>query len=100
MVATKTKLVFIIFVAQLLVSTLTVSAQTAASLRGRIPKPDPKKYQAIRDGKDWQNPKILKYLFDLKGLKSSESPLRPKASPPSRFPTYWSTCLTRRGRMD
>ena len=34
-------------------------AQTSEPLRGRIPKADPKKYEAIQDGQDWQNPKIF-----------------------------------------
>ena len=28
-------------------------------LQNRIPKPDPKKYHAIQDGKDWKNPKLV-----------------------------------------
>ena len=34
-------------------------AQTSPPLRSRIPRADPKKYNAIRDGKDWQNPKMI-----------------------------------------
>lgn len=34
-------------------------AQTSTPLLSRIPKADPKKYQAIRDGQDWQNPKMV-----------------------------------------
>src|SRR4030095_3656114 len=33
--------------------------QTSPSLQKRIPKPDPKKYHAIQDGKDWANPKLV-----------------------------------------
>jgi hypothetical protein len=57
--ASKERLFIVIFVAQLLASILTVWAQTSPSLRNRIPKPDPKKYQALQDGKDWQNPKLF-----------------------------------------
>jgi hypothetical protein len=34
-------------------------AQSSQPLRSRIPKADPKKYQTIRDGQNWQNPKIF-----------------------------------------
>jgi hypothetical protein len=34
-------------------------AQTSQPLQTRIPKPDPKKYHAIQDGKDWKNPKLI-----------------------------------------
>jgi hypothetical protein len=34
-------------------------SQTSHALRSRIPKPDPKKYHAIRDGKDWKNPMLV-----------------------------------------
>jgi hypothetical protein len=34
-------------------------AQTSPPLPNRIPKADPKRYQAIRDGQDWQNPKMF-----------------------------------------
>ena len=33
--------------------------QTSQTLQNRIPKPDPKKYHAIQDGKDWKNPKLV-----------------------------------------
>jgi hypothetical protein len=57
--ASKARLLFVIFVAQLLTSILTVRSQTSPSLSSRIPKPDPNKYQVIRDGKDWQNPYLV-----------------------------------------
>jgi hypothetical protein len=57
--ASKARLLVVIFVAQLLTSILTVRSQTSPSLSSRIPKPDPNKYQAIRDGKDWQNPYLV-----------------------------------------
>ena len=59
MVASKARLLLVIFVAQFLAAIPTVSAQTSPPLRSRISKPDPKKYQAIRDEQDWQNPKIF-----------------------------------------
>jgi hypothetical protein len=59
MIASKARLLRVIFVAQLLAAILTVSAQTSPSLSSRIPKPDPKRYQAIRDEQDWKNPKIF-----------------------------------------
>lgn len=37
----------------------SVSAQTSHSLRQRIPKANPEKYRAIRDGKDWKNPMLV-----------------------------------------
>jgi|ERR1700728_1510488 hypothetical protein len=57
--ASKARLLVVIFVAQLLTSILPVRSQTSPSLSSRIPKPDPNKYQAIRDGKDWQNPYLV-----------------------------------------
>jgi len=39
--------------------TLDVQLQPANSLRERIPDADPKKYQGIRDGKDWRNPCLI-----------------------------------------
>jgi hypothetical protein len=59
MSASKARLLVVIFVAQLLTSILTVRSQTAPSLSSRVPKPDLNKYQAIRDGKDWQNPYLV-----------------------------------------
>jgi hypothetical protein len=56
--ASKVRLFAVILGAELLASILTVWAQTSPSLRNRIPKPDPKKYQAIQDGQDWHNPKM------------------------------------------
>jgi hypothetical protein len=38
---------------------MTSVAQTSPPLRSRIPRADPKKYNAIRDGQDWQNPKMI-----------------------------------------
>ena len=59
MAASKARLLPVILVAQLLAAILTVSAQTSLPLRNRISKPDQKKYQAIRDEQDWQNPKMF-----------------------------------------
>jgi hypothetical protein len=48
-----------IFVAQLVASTLIGWTQTPQSLQNRVPKPDPKKYHAVQDGKDWKNPYLI-----------------------------------------
>ena len=48
-----------VFVAQLVASTLLGWAQTPQSLQIRIPKPDPKKYHAVQDAKDWKNPYLI-----------------------------------------
>ena len=34
-------------------------AQTSSPLLNRIPKADPKKYQDVKDGAEWQNPKMF-----------------------------------------
>jgi hypothetical protein len=52
-------MLLVIFVAQLLAPILAVWAQTSPPLKNRIPKPDPKKYESIRDGKDWHNPQMF-----------------------------------------
>jgi hypothetical protein len=38
---------------------MTSVAQTSPPLHSRIPRADPKRYNAIRDGQDWQNPKMI-----------------------------------------
>jgi hypothetical protein len=43
----------------LLTITASAIAQTNVSLRQRIPKADPSKYQQVRDGKDWKNPYLV-----------------------------------------
>lgn len=48
-----------VFVAQLVASTLFGWAQTPQSLQNRIPKPDPKKYHAVQDARDWKNPYLI-----------------------------------------
>lgn len=48
-----------IFFAQLVASTLIGWTQTPQSLQNRIPKPDPKKYHAVQDAKDWENPYLI-----------------------------------------
>ncbi len=48
-----------VFIAQLVASTLFGWAQTPLSLQNRIPKPDPKKYHAVQDAKDWKNPYLI-----------------------------------------
>jgi hypothetical protein len=45
--------------AQLIASTPVGWTQTLPSLQSRIPRPDPKKYQAIRDAADWKNPYLI-----------------------------------------
>jgi hypothetical protein len=49
--------VIVIFITQLLA--LIAVAQMSKPLRSRIPKAEPKRYQAIQDGQDWQNPKMF-----------------------------------------
>jgi hypothetical protein len=48
-----------VFVAQLVASTLIGWTQTPQSLQNRIPKPDPTKYHAVQDAKDWKNPYLM-----------------------------------------
>jgi hypothetical protein len=55
----KRGLLGVVFVAQLIASTLFGWTQTPQSLQNRIPKPDPKKYHAIHDAKDWKNPYLI-----------------------------------------
>lgn len=49
----------VIFAAQLVASTLIGWTQTPQSLQNRIPKPDPTKYHAVQDAKDWKNPYLI-----------------------------------------
>ena len=55
----KRGLLVAIFVAQLVGSTLIGWTQTSQSPQSRIPKPDPKKWHAVRDAKDWKNPYLI-----------------------------------------
>ena len=48
-----------IFVTQLVAATLIGWTQTSQSLQNRISKPDPKKYHAVQDAKDWKNPYLI-----------------------------------------
>jgi len=48
-----------IFAVLVLALTSIAHTQTSQSLQSRIPKPDPKKYQAVRDAKDWKNPILI-----------------------------------------
>lgn len=57
--AFKTGLLVGVFLAQLVTWGNIGSTQTSHPLQSRIPKPDPKKYHAIRDGKDWKNPMLV-----------------------------------------
>jgi hypothetical protein len=52
------KVVMLVIICIALVEMISV-AQTSPPLRSRIPKADPKKYKTIRDGQDWQNPKMF-----------------------------------------
>ena len=55
----KRGLLVAIFVAQLVASTPIGWTQTPQSLQSRIPKPDPKRYHAVQDAKDWKNPYLI-----------------------------------------
>ena len=57
--AFKTVLLVGVFLAQFVTSANLCWTQTSHSLQSRIPKPDPKKYHAIQDGKDWKNPELV-----------------------------------------
>ena len=48
-----------LLVAQLLAAVDIGCAQTSRTLRQRIPKADPTKYQSVRDGADWKNPCLI-----------------------------------------
>ena len=48
-----------LLVAQLLAAVDIGCAQTSRTLRQRIPKADPTKYQSVRDGADWKNPYLI-----------------------------------------
>jgi len=48
-----------VFLAQFVTSANIGWTQTSHSLQSRIPKPDPKKFHAIQDGKDWKNPELV-----------------------------------------
>ena len=56
--ALKTGLLVGIFFAQFVTWAHQGWTQTSP-LQSRIPKPDPKKYHAIQDGKDWKNPWLV-----------------------------------------
>jgi hypothetical protein len=47
------------YVALVVASILIGWTQTPQSLQNRIPKPDPKKYRAVQDAKDWKNPYLI-----------------------------------------
>jgi hypothetical protein len=57
--ALKTGLLVGVILAQLVTWANRGWTQTSHPLQSRIPKPDPKKYHAIRDGKDWKNPMLV-----------------------------------------
>ena len=55
----KSGLLATIFFAELVGSTVIGWTQTPQSLQNRIPKPDPKKYHALQDARDWKNPYLI-----------------------------------------
>jgi hypothetical protein len=57
--------------------TLDVKLEPANPLTGRIPSADPKKYQGIRDGKDWRNPYLLVRAdgIEIAGTANGGSPI-------------------------
>lgn len=57
--ALKRGLLLAVFMAQLIASAPVGWTQSLPSLPSRIPKPDPKKYHAIRDAADWKNPYLI-----------------------------------------
>jgi hypothetical protein len=57
--AFKTGLLVGVFLAQFVTWANIGWTQTSRSLQSRIPKPDPKKYHAVQDGKDWKNPELV-----------------------------------------
>jgi hypothetical protein len=57
--AFKTGLLVGVFLAQFVTWVNIGWTQTSHSLQSRIPKPNPKEYHAIQDGKDWRNPKLV-----------------------------------------
>ena len=57
--AVKTRLLVGIFLVQLVTWANMGWTQISLPLQSRIPKPDPKKYDPIREGKDWKNPILL-----------------------------------------
>ena len=57
--ALKTQLLIGLKLVQLGAAPHICCAQTSRSLQDRIPKPDPKKYNSVRDAKDWKNPYLI-----------------------------------------
>jgi hypothetical protein len=57
--ALSTGLLVGIFLAQFVTGAQIGWTQTSHPLQNRIPRPDPKKYHALQDGKDWKNPKLV-----------------------------------------
>jgi hypothetical protein len=57
--------------------TLDVQLQPANSITERIPAADPKKYQGIHDGKDWQNPYLIIRAegIEIVGVSDARNPL-------------------------
>ncbi len=57
--ALKTALLCGVFLAQCVALTHIGWTQTSRTLQSRIPKPDPKKYDSVREAKYWKNPYLL-----------------------------------------
>lgn len=57
MTTSRPAMLVVIWIVQL--TAMISLAQTSQPLRSRIPKGDPNKYEAIRDGQDWKNPKMF-----------------------------------------
>src|SRR5262244_3222943 len=55
----QTGLLVFIFLAQSIISVQMGWTQASKPLQNRIPKSDPKKYQAIQDANDWKNPFLV-----------------------------------------
>ena len=48
-----------LLVAQFAAAAHVGCTQTSRPLQHRIPKPDPKKYHAVQDARDWKNPYLI-----------------------------------------
>jgi hypothetical protein len=78
-------------------SSLRVADGTSSPLKNRIPPPDPNKYLAIRDARDWQNPYLIVQangIYDQTSNAATEVPRMPLGDvvaylerlPPSAWP--------------
>lgn len=57
--ALKTGVLVGLLLAQFVAAAHIGCTQTSRSLQHRIPKPDPKKYHAVQDARDWKNPYLI-----------------------------------------